>query len=177
MLEIEIKAKIQSKEELEKRLKEQGAIFKEEKYQHDILLDPPNIDFSKTDQVLRIRNANGNWKLDYKSPRLDNQTKSRKEFSLKIEDGKQLKEIFGWMKFKIVGEIEKTRRSFTYKNMTINLDTVTNLGEFIELEILGNEKEFEEQKKELFAFAALLDIKETIKKDYLELLWEKGFFK
>ncbi len=176
-LEIEIKASIANREEIKRKLEQKGAQFKTKKYQHDILLDPPTADFSKTDQVLRIRNTNGNWKLDYKSPRMDNETRARKEFSLTIEDGKQLKEIFAFMNFKIVGEIEKTRETYTLQHITIDLDSVTHLGDFIELEILGEEQNLEKHKKEIFQLLEELEIKEIIQKDYLELLWEKGFFK
>ena len=176
-IEIEIKAQITNNEDIKNKISAKGATLKGTKYQHDILLDPPQTDFSKTDQVLRIRNTDGNWKLDYKTPRLDNETKSRKEFSLKIEDGKQLRDIFRWMDFKIVGEIEKTRETYHLNDMKINLDNVTHLGTFIEVEVMGNEQNFEDTKKTIFTFLNELGIKETIKKDYLELLWDKGLFK
>ena len=177
IIEIEVKAQTSNEEELKKKIQDLGAVFKIKKYQHDILLDPPTTDFSKTDQVLRIRNSDGNWKLDYKSPRLDNETKSRREFSLKIDDGKQLKDIFTFMNFTTVGEIEKTRESYTLNKMTINFDTVTNLGNFLEIEVLEEEQHFEQTKKDIFTFLEQLGIKDTIKKDYLELLWDKGYFK
>ncbi|MBS3174289.1 class IV adenylate cyclase [Candidatus Woesearchaeota archaeon] len=176
-IEIEVKALLENPEEIKNIILNKGAVLKEKKYQHDILLDPPNTDFEKTDQVLRIRNTNGNWKIDYKSPRLDNETKSRKEYTVKIEEGNQLKEIFSWLGFKTVGEIEKSRETYNFENMKINFDNVTNLGNFMEVEIIGNEENFELSKKQIFVFLKSIGINETIKKDYLELLWEKGYFK
>ncbi|KHO54083.1 MAG: adenylate cyclase, class 2 [archaeon GW2011_AR18] len=176
-IEVEVKAKISDMSSCENHLLSKGAVFKEEKYQHDILLDPPSIDFSKSDQVLRIRNSNGSWKLDYKSPRLDNETKSRMEYSIKIDDGSQLKDIFNWMNFKLVGEIEKTRRTYELNDMVICFDNVTNLGEFIEVEIMSDEADFESSKIKIMSLLKELGISETIRKDYLELLWDKGFFK
>ena len=102
---------------------------------------------------------------------------SRKEFSLLIEDGNQLKEILNWMNFKIVGEIEKTREKYLLQNISLNFDNVTHLGNFLEIEILGNEEHAEEQRGKIFQLFEQLGIKEILKKDYLELLWEKGFFK
>ena len=176
-VEVEIKAQVDDMSSCENYILSKGALFKEEKYQHDILLDPPSTDFSKTDQVLRIRNSNGFWKLDYKSPRLDNETKSRREYSVKIDDGSQLKDIFNWMNFKLVGEIEKTRRTYELNGMVICFDNVTNLGEFIEVEIIADEKDFESSKVKIMSLLKELGISETIRKDYLELLWDKGFFK
>jgi len=176
-IEVEVKAKINDKDLVENKVISQGAVLKEEKYQHDILLDPPHTDFAKSDQVLRIRNSKGIWKLDYKTPRLDNETKSRKEFSVKIEDGKVLKDILVWMNFALVGEIEKKRTTYQLQDISIHFDEVTNLGSFIEVEIFADEQEFESAKKRIFTFLEELGISETIKKDYLELLWEKGFFK
>ncbi len=176
-IEVEVKARLENREHVEQEIIRKGAVLQEEKYQHDILLDPPQADFAKSDQVLRIRNTNGIWKLDYKTPRLDQETKSRKEFSIKIDNGETLKDIFSWMDFKVVGEIEKRRKAYRWKNMTINFDEVTNLGSFIEVEILAPESEFAAAKQDIFSLLAELSITETIKKDYLELLWEKGFFK
>jgi len=115
--------------------------------------------------------------MDYKSPRLDNETKSRKEYSVKIDNGHQLKDILLWMQFKLVAEIEKNRESYSLNKMTINFDKVTNLGEFIEVEVMGNEENFEEEKKNIFTFLKELGIDDTIRKDYLELLWERGIIK
>ncbi|GEM_PF-758471 len=176
-IEIEIKTALLDPEKVKQQMMAKGAILQGKRYQHDILLDPPTADFSKTDQVLRIRNSNGNWKLDYKSPRLDNETKSRREYSLKIDDGEQLKQIFNWMKFNLVGEIEKTRETYKFKELNLHFDTVTNLGTFLEVESFGTQEQFEGIKKEIFQLLEELGIQETIKKDYLELLWEKGYFK
>ncbi len=173
-IEVEVKAEITNILLIKEKILRQGAQFQETKYQHDILLDPPQADFSKTDQVLRIRNSNGNWKLDYKSPRLDTETKSRREYSLKIEDGHQLKDIFSWMNFKIVGEIEKHCETYSYKELKIHLDSVTRLGTFIEVEVMAEETNFSQMKEEIFAFLTELGITNTIKKDYLELMWERG---
>lgn len=176
-IEVEVKARLENREQVEQEIIRKGAVLQEEKYQHDILLDPPQADFAKSDQVLRIRNTNGVWKLDYKTPRLDQETKSRKEFSIKIDNGETLKDIFSWMDFKVVGEIEKRRKAYHLNGLTINFDEVTNLGVFIEVEVLAPENEFETAKQQIFALLNELGISNTIRKDYLELLWEKGFFK
>ncbi|HLC58692.1 MAG TPA: class IV adenylate cyclase [Candidatus Nanoarchaeia archaeon] len=177
--EVEVKAKISDKEDIKNKLISLGAIFKNKKYQHDILLDHPNLDFSKTDQVLRIRNQDNKWQLDYKGPFTINENgiKSREEYSVNIEDGKQIKNIFTLLNFKLVGEVEKTRESYIFNEMNIDLDEVTNLGSFIEIEILSTEENSEDSKIKIFEFLYKLGIKETVKKDYLELLWEKGYFK
>src|SRR3989338_9265636 len=133
MIEVEVKASIDNLEFVRNKILEKGAVFKKKKYQYDILLDPPEINFAKTDQVLRIRNTDGIWKLDYKSPRLDNETKSRKEYSVEISDGKKVRDIFTWISFKLVGEIEKTRETYELNGMNIELDQVTNLGNFVEI--------------------------------------------
>src|SRR3989344_3885886 len=99
------------------------------------------------------------------------------EVKAKIDDGSQLKDIFNWMNFKLVGEIEKTRRTYELNDMVICFDNVTNLGEFIEVEIMSDEADFESSKIKIMSLLKELGISETIRKDYLELLWDKGFFK
>ena len=49
--------------------------------------------------------------------------------------------------------------------------------EQIEVEIISDEANFELSKKRIFSLLNDLGISETIKKDHLELLWDKGFFK
>ncbi|MEK6948436.1 MAG: hypothetical protein AABX19_04300 [Nanoarchaeota archaeon] len=47
----------------------------------------------------------------------------------------------------------------------------------IEVEIMADESDFEISKVKIMSLLKELGISETIRKDYLELLWDKGFFK
>ena len=55
MLEIEAKIKIDSTEEVEKRLKSAGAVFLGTQKQNDSYYNAPHRDFAVTDEALRIR--------------------------------------------------------------------------------------------------------------------------
>ncbi len=61
--------------------------------------------------------------------------------------------------------------------MKISVDEVTHLGSFMEIEKFADEESFEKSKQDIFGLLQQLGVKETVKKDYLELLWEKGLFK
>mgnify|MGYP002514136781 CR=1 FL=1 len=83
MIEVEVKAKIGSFEEMEKRLDEIGARKTKKEFQEDIYFNSPVVDFAQTDEALRIRttkeNDNTNIFITYKGPKIDSKSKTRKE--------------------------------------------------------------------------------------------------
>ena len=93
MIEVEVKAKISSFEEMEKRLDEIGARKTKKEFQEDIYFNSPVMDFAQTDEALRIRttreNDNTNIFITYKGPKIDASSKTRKEIEMGIDDAEK----------------------------------------------------------------------------------------
>ena len=69
------------------------------------------------------------------------------------------------------GNVSKKREIFKYDDITVVLDTVEGLGEFMEVEIVA-ESDNDEAKDKLFAFLEELGIKQddTIRTSYLGMV-------
>ncbi|WP_423792250.1 class IV adenylate cyclase [Methanocaldococcus indicus] len=172
MFEIEVKAKIDNKEEIIKKLKSLNFSFVKKEYQEDIYFNGIDRDFKETDEALRIRDVCGNYYLTYKGPKLDKISKSREEIEVRIEDKEKMKNILKKLGFKEVRVIKKCREIYKKdNNITVCIDDVEGLGTFIELE-----KEAEEYNKndvqELLNLLELLNISKEniITKSYLEMM-------
>ena len=55
MIEVEVKAKIDNFEDMEKRLNELGAEKTKKEFQEDLYFNSPIVDFAQSDEALRIR--------------------------------------------------------------------------------------------------------------------------
>ena len=116
MIEVEVKAKIDSFEEMEKRLENLGAIKSKKEFQEDIYFASPIVDFAQTDEALRIRTTNNNIFITYKGPKLNKDAKTRKEVEMSIESAGKAKDIFEEIGFKEVRTVRKNRQYYTYEN-------------------------------------------------------------
>ena len=92
MIEVEAKARC-SPEIVEKIVEEKGVRLGVENHL-DLYFNSPKHDFAHTDEALRIRIKEEGAFLTYKGPKLDLETKSRKEISVKVNDHSALVEIF-----------------------------------------------------------------------------------
>ena len=83
MIEIEIKAKIDDKNDALNKIKSLGASYSHSEEQEDIYFNAPDKDYRETDEALRIRLVpiDGEVKkiLTYKGPKIDSKSKTRKE--------------------------------------------------------------------------------------------------
>ena len=165
MLEVEIKAKAKI---AESRLIDLGAVGSGVEVQVDQYFNSPTRDFRLSDEALRVRKVNDSYRLTYKGPRIDSNTKSREELEIVTEP--EMVDILKKLGFVPAAVVKKTRRLFTLGDITICLDEVEGLGSFIELEVASLEA-----KEGLFDLFSKLGIKrdESITKSYLELLEEK----
>ena len=171
MIEIEIKARA-SHQHLKKTLTDMGATFSAVEDHSDTYYNAPHRDFAQTDEALRIRSVNGRSVLTYKGQKLDTISKTREEFETEV-DGENTRHILLALGFVASGNVSKKREIFKYDDITIVLDTVEGLGEFMEVEIVVEENS-DEPKQKLFAFLEELGIKQedTIRTSYLEMVLE-----
>ena len=174
MIEIEIKVKIDNKDEIIEKLKKLGFKFIKKKFQEDIYFNGSNRDFKKTDEALRIRDDNGTFFITYKGPKLDNVSKTREEIEVKIEDKEKMRLILKKLGFKEVPPIRKIREIYKRGDIIASIDNVEGLGIFLELEKSISDSEItkkDEILNELLDLLKSLNISKDkiIRKSYLEL--------
>ena len=172
MIEVEVKAKITSFNEIEKRLEALGAVKSRKEFQEDIYFASPIVDFAKTDEALRIRTTDNDIFITYKGPKLNSEAKTRKEVEMSIESASKAKDIFEEIGFKEVRTVRKNRQYYTYENFEISLDDVEGLPPYMEIEIaLDNSQEYDEAQSEIFRLFEKLGITDGFERtSYMELL-------
>ena len=172
MIEVEVKAKIDSFEEMEKRLENLGAEQGKREFQEDIYFASPVVDFAKTDEALRIRTTNNDTFITYKGPKLNDRAKTRKEVEMTIENAEKAKDIFEEIGFRAVRTVRKNRQYYTYENFEISLDDVEGLNPYMEIEIALNDSEdYSLAQEKIFELFERLGITDGFERtSYLELL-------
>ena len=100
-------------------------------------------DFAQTDEAFRLRSVGQRNFMTYKGPKLDAATKSRHEREAPLGDGpaalEAADEIFRQLSFEPVAAVRKQRQTFRLTRsgheFEVALDTVEQLGKFVEIEI------------------------------------------
>lgn len=176
MIEVEVKAKINSFKEIEDELEKIGATKTKKEFQEDIYFNSPVVDFAKTDEALRIRttkeNDNTNIFITYKGPKIDSASKTRKEIEMGIDDAGKCSEIFEEIGFKKVRTVRKNRQYYQYENFEISLDDIEGLDPYMEIEIgLEDGEDYSNAQDKIFELFERLGITDGFERtSYLELL-------
>lgn len=173
-LEIEVKAKVNALDAIEKKLIEQDAVYLGEATEEDHYFNSPVRDFSKSDEALRVRVTNSEGRnlhseITYKGPKLSQKTKTRRELTVNVDDTRSAIELFHELGFRPVTVVMKTRRKYKLNDIYIFLDRVEGLGSYIELEY-HKETDIETGEKVLMDFLKSLGIEKMERRSYLELL-------
>src|SRR3989338_940148 len=140
MKEIEVKARVQNFDGLIEKLKELGCNLSQPLVQKDVVYLSNGVELSDVKRgnvAMRIRNSNDTYTLNLKK-QLENELDCI-ECETIIENPEQTHEMLIQMGYHEVSKVEKTRRTYTYKNMNICIDEVQNLGNFIEVEKLSED--------------------------------------
>lgn len=180
MIEVEVKAKILHPNEIIKRLNTQ-TIFLKEIYQEDIYFNAPDRDFKITDEALRIRMSSEGSALTYKGPKIGNLIdKTREEISVRIINKREtIQIILKKLGFQPVATVSKKRLLFRFDDLSISIDFVKDLGEFIEVECLvQTQKEIASKRTKILNFLETLSVpfEDLERRSYLELLLNKKAF-
>lgn len=151
-----------------------GASLLERKEEVDVYYQHPCRDFAKTDEALRVRFSGGSVEVSYKGPRLQSSAKTRLELTAVAEgDVERILEALG---FRRVAAIKKRREYYAYGTLTVSLDDVEGLGQFVEVEALASsEASVEAAEAEIGAFAERLGLRERVDATYLELYLQRYF--
>ena len=139
--------------------------------QSDVYYNAPNRDFKKTDEALRIRVSNGHAEVTYKGPKIDTETKARKEINVKIDDYQKFNNILEVLNFKRIKSVDKIRQQYECEGLNVMIDEVIDLGRFLEVEVLID-GDIEAAKERIFSLLKRIGLgKEKLTREsYLELL-------
>lgn len=186
MLEIELKFPVDDFEPIRLWLRPRMAHYDVPVQQVDQYYHHPSRDFAKTDEAFRIRRVGTKAWITYKGPRVDAETKSRRELELPLafdetKDG-NLSAADSWhelvlaLGFRPAGKVAKTRQShrLVYErwNVEVALDTVDGLGQFVELETAAGPDDADPARWVLMGLAhdLRLPLNTSERRSYLELL-------
>jgi adenylate cyclase class 2 len=175
--EIELKAKISSREEIAERIITMGGRFLREVSQDDLYFRHPCCDLRERDEALRVRLEEGRCILTFKGRRIGSGVKMREEVEVVVDDGAAATTILKRLGFEEAFVIRKNRRIYALEGAEISLDSVDGLGEFVEIElILKDGAAVDGVRERLHGLAERLQIpKERLTTEsYLELLASKS---
>ena len=179
-LEVELKFKLADARQLLLELAKLKAVHCSDDSQSDHYYNHPSRDFSKTDEAFRVRVQRKTACLTYKGPRLDQETKTRREIEVDLADAetsvRDAESLFENLGFRSVGKVVKQRKTYQVmwesRQVTLTLDDVEGLGSFIEIELVVDESDWKAAKVCLLSFASRLGLESAIHTSYLELLLE-----
>jgi adenylate cyclase class 2 len=178
MLEVELKYRNADRAATLAKLLQWGAQLVQDRTDVDIYFQAPDRDLKATDEAFRLRRIGSKNYLTYKGPKQDTETKTRNEIELTLADGENtahdaemLLEALG---YKPVAMVRKKRQVYRLRRdhfeIEVNFDSVQDVGDFVELEILTYDEEYEAAKATLLATAAELGLTEKETRSYLGLV-------
>ena len=163
--------------------------------QVDTYYDAPHRDFAETDEALRLRRetvaddsaADGagvsddgrtpetgdpETRVTYKGPLVEAASKTREEFETAVADAAATEGILGGLGFEAAATVEKRRDLHSVGDYTVTLDSVSGLGEFVEVEREATESAVEAARAGAYDVLADLglDPADQIRTSYLGLL-------
>ena len=142
MIEIELKVRVPSLDPIRERLIKAGAEPLGRQDEHDIYYNAPHRDFGVTDEAIRVRYTGDHAVLTYKGAKLQKHgLKAREELNTALESGSVFEQILNRLGFTKTAEVNKHRENFRYNGAVISLDSVDELGTFIEIEIVADDRE------------------------------------
>ena len=159
-----------------------GATVGQTLTQVDTYYAHPVRDFATTDEAFRIRRVDQSNYFTYKGPKLDAATKTRQEIEIPFAEGNQAAEqgdrMLAALGFRRVAEVSKVRQAyhFEYHGHAVEfaLDTIDDLGTFVELEIVvADEAAMDSAKDIIHTLTTNLGLTQPERRSYLELLLEK----
>jgi len=175
--EVELKYAVADMPQLLAKLEQFGLCFGEAVEEHDTFYQHPTKDYAVTDECLRIRHRTGEYRMTYKGPKVDRETKTRQEIELFLTDhantARQWDQLLQALGFRAAAELKKTRRSAGWvdqeQQYELSLDHIDGLGDFIELETVADATQLDDALRRIKSLAATLGLTRSITASYLEL--------
>jgi adenylate cyclase class 2 len=148
VMEVEVKLKVKSREEMRERILGLGAVPAAPRvFEDNFLLDTASRDLQAAGCAVRVRIAGAKAVLTYKGKPVPEQAyKVREEIQTEIKDGQAALDILRRLGFSVTFRYQKYREKFRLGDLEIVLDE-TALGDFIELE--GKPADIDEASRRL----------------------------
>ena len=164
-LNLELKARVENHEVVKQVLKNIGSKFEKMLNQRDIYYKIEN-------GLLKLRIENGNYSL-IKYNREERKSDRWSNYYVVNMEGSETELLFSSL-FPIETEVMKQRELYMYKDTRIHLDTVENLGKFIELEtVVHGEKGYAKVLFDEMIELLKLDLNGQIRSSYRDLILAK----
>lgn len=181
MLEIEQKYQRVDHESVARVLQQWGVPLQKEQTEADHYFNAPDRDFASTDEAFRLRRVGSTNLLTYKGPKQRAAVKVRTELEVPIAEGdepaEQMTQLVIHLGYRPVTVVRKHRRFYSLQRgefaITVCLDAVDDLGNFVEIEILAPEERKEQATPVLLQLANELGLKDVQPRSYLSLVLEK----
>ncbi len=154
--------------------------------QRDVYYDAPHREFAETDEALRIRHVTplsdgmgsepaGETEtvMTYKGPLIDDASKTREEHETDVSDAEATAGIFDGLGFIPAATVNKEREFWTLDGVTVTLDVVKDVGEFVEVELsVPDEADVDEARERAVTVLDRigLDADDQVRTSYLGLL-------
>lgn len=184
--EVEVKLPLTDKEEMKQRILQAGGFELNSELQKDIYYDHPCRSFSETDEAVRIRHRtrtegptitesrHAPVELTYKGPKIDKKTKTRIEYTVNLEEEgmESMIQVLLNTGFKHVAKVVKNREFFDIDGITASLDAVTDVGSYIEFELMAEGKEgMKVARSRILKIVKTLGLEERdmVRESYLEI--------
>ena len=136
--EIEAKLKVESLQEVERKLGEVGAEFCEEQLQTDMYFDNGEAALKSSDRAFRLRRQRAGQKektfLTYKGAKQKDDFKKRQEIEIEISDVNSAEKLLSALGYEKALVFEKRRRIWQLDDCVVCLDELPLLGSFVEIE-------------------------------------------
>ena len=180
MLEVEVKYRNADRAAAVATLLDWGATLAQDRTDADLYFQGPDRDFKATGEAFRLRRIGAKNYLTYKGPKRDTETKTRPEIEVPLGEGDEVaadtERLFVALGYKPVIAVRKKRRVYTFErdgfDMEACFDTLDGVGDFVELEIIAEEADYERAKAALLAAAAELGLTDKEPRSYLGLVLE-----
>lgn len=185
--EVEQKFVLTEPERFSEQLVKRAVQWRRRVEEADTYFQHPSRDFVQTDEAFRIREHSvtdliqetpPQWEsfLTYKGPRLDSRIKIRKELELplmgEISQWQEMLECLGFQKVRTVRKI-RHKAWYLWQDTTveISLDDVPPLGQYVELEVVVQDRSaLEEARETILSLAQELGLHDVEPRSYLDLV-------
>lgn len=179
--EVELKFPLSDPDGVVDAVEKLGAVRHDAVEQVDEYFNHPCRDFAETNEAFRIRTLPSGRKLTYKGPVVDTIAKTRREIEIPFgdpDDQGESRDLLLELGFRSVGIVRKTRVSYSLqwesRELEITLDTVPELGRFLEIETVADETERDAARDVILRFAGQLGLTGHEPRSYLNLLIDAG---
>ncbi len=172
VLEVEAKLELLAPGALRDRLRALGAQPGADERQDDTYYAHPQRDLAANDEAFRLRRTPAGMDLTYKGPKRGDGTKVRTEHVVRVTDDPA--PLLHELGFTAAARVRKHREPWQWGDVHISIDTIDDLGTFVEVEVTGTNEAAATRAVEDAVAALGLQGAQRFQDSYLELAIAAG---